>query len=102
MGASYHSNDSSTAPDDSRSDGDGLTTDDPVTRWEARDAVLQVLSRQPRMHVTTLASAVGADSVVVDQACFDLQRDGFIRARGGGDFSITALGENRVRNRTDH
>lgn len=71
---------------------------DPETRWETAAAVLRALHGESRMHVTDLGEALEADPAVVDQACFELQRDGYVRARAGGDFSITALGEQRLRN----
>jgi len=70
---------------------------DPETRWETTAAVLRTLHRHPRMHVVALAEAVGADPTTVDRVCFQLQRDGYVRARGGGEYAITARGERRVR-----
>ena len=64
---------------------------------ETAAAVLGTLHRQPRMHVVDLGDALEVDPATVDQVCFQLQRDGYVRARGGGDYSITALGEQRLR-----
>lgn len=70
---------------------------DPETSWETTAVVLRALHRHPRMHVAELAEIIGADPTAVDRVCFGLQRDGYVRARGGGEYAITARGERRVR-----
>jgi DNA-binding IclR family transcriptional regulator len=59
--------------------------------------VLRALGGTSRAHVTELAETVGADPTVADRLCFHLQRRGYVRARGGGVYSLTALGERRLR-----
>jgi DNA-binding IclR family transcriptional regulator len=75
----------------------GTSSQAAESRPEMVAAVLETLHRQPRMHVVELSDAIGADPTTVDRVCFQLQRDGYVRARGGGDYSITARGERRLR-----
>lgn len=75
---------------------------DHESRTDLDEAVLRTLANHPRMHVVALSDAVGTDPATVDRACFRLQREGHVRARGGGDYAITAKGERRIRTRPDH
>jgi predicted transcriptional regulator len=77
----------------------GTTSPTPAPRPETATAVLTTLRRRPRMHVVELGDALGVDPATVDRVCFQLQRAGHVRARGGGEYSITARGEQRLRNR---
>lgn len=70
---------------------------DPETRVETAAAVLGTLDRRPRMHVAELGDLLGVDPAAVDEVCFQLQRDGHVRARGCGDYAITGRGEQRLR-----
>ena len=68
-------------------------------RRPTTDAVLTLLYTHGRLHVLTLAERLDRDPTDVEDACFRLQRAGLARARGGGDYTVTARGERTVRRR---
>jgi len=68
-------------------------------RRPTADAVLTLLYTHGRLHVLDLAERLDRDPTDVEDACFRLQQAGLARARGGGDYAVTARGEQRVRRR---
>jgi Mn-dependent DtxR family transcriptional regulator len=75
----------------------GTTSPTPEPRPGTATDVLAALRRRSRMHVVELSDALDVDPATVDQVCFRLQRAGHVRARGDGEYSITARGEQRLR-----
>jgi Mn-dependent DtxR family transcriptional regulator len=78
-------------------DGPPAMAQTPCDRRPTADAVLTLLYTHGRLHVLDLAERLDRTPADVEDACFRLQRAGLARARGGGDYSVTARGERRVR-----
>jgi len=58
--------------------------------------ILETIGEDTTSNVRTIGEAVDADPVTVDQRCFRLQREGYIRPVGLGHYQLTRQGERRL------
>lgn len=62
----------------------------------AERTLLAALRDRKATTVTTLAETLDAHPTTVDQHCYELQRDGYIRQMAAGVYAITDSGEEHL------